>query len=134
MRYALGDILEIWTKPCACGLPGKRFKIVGRADDMLIIKGVNVYPGAIKGAVEHFFPNVTGALRIMLDRPGPSVTPPIKIRLEYGEGLDRAKTRTLESGMVKYFKENLRINPKFIWVEPGSIPREIKKAKLVEVK
>jgi len=134
MRYALGDILEIWTKPCSCGMPGKRFKIVGRADDMLIIKGVNVYPGAIKNAVEHFFPNVTGALRIMLDKIGPSVTPPLKIRLEYGEGLDRAKIRALESDMVKYFKENLRVNPKFIWVEPGSIPREIKKTKLVEVK
>jgi phenylacetate-CoA ligase len=115
-------------------MPGKRFKIVGRADDMLIVKGVNVYPGAIKSAVEHFFPLVTGALRIMLDKPGPSVNPPLKIRLEYGEGLDRLKIRALESSMIEYFKENLRITPKLIWVEPGSIPREIKKTNLVEVK
>ena len=134
MRYALGDILKIWTEPCSCGMPGKRFKIIGRADDMLIVKGVNIYSGAIKSAVEHFFPLVTGALRIMLDKPGPSVTPPLTIRLEYGEASDKSKIDTLESSMIKYFKENLRITPKFIWVEPGSIQRETKKAKLVEVK
>jgi len=83
MRYALGDILEIHTAPCACGMPGIRFKIVGRADEMLIVKGVNVYPGAIKNAIEKFFPRTTGALRILLDRPGPLVSPPLKIRLEH---------------------------------------------------
>jgi len=133
MRYALGDILKIWTEPCSCGMPGKRFKIIGRADDMLIVKGVNIYPGVIKSAVEHFFPNVTGALRIMLDKPGPSVTPPLKIRLEYAEGSDQSKIDTLETSMMHYFKGNLRITPKFIWVEPGSIQRETKKSKLVEI-
>ena len=39
MRYAMGDVAQIWTAPCPCGMPGSRFKIIGRADDMLIVKG-----------------------------------------------------------------------------------------------
>lgn len=60
MRYSLGDILKVSLDPCHCGMPGMRFKIIGRADDMLIIKGVNVYPEAIKTAILKFRPQVTG--------------------------------------------------------------------------
>ena len=86
MRYALGDLIQIFTKPCACGWPEIRFKILGRADDMLIIKGVNIYPAALKSVVGEFAPRTTGALRIILNGPGPLVTPPLKIKVEYGAG------------------------------------------------
>lgn len=133
MRYALGDILEVHTAPCACGMPGIRFKIVGRADEMLIVKGVNVYPGAIKNAIEKFFPRTTGALRILLDRPGPLVSPPLKIRLEHAPGMDSTAISALDEEMVVRFREDLRINPQFIWVPPGTIPRETGKTKLLEI-
>ncbi|MCK4795701.1 MAG: AMP-binding protein [Desulfobacteraceae bacterium] len=133
MRYALGDILEVYTRPCACGMPGIRFKIMGRADDMLIVKGVNIYPGSIKNAVDKFFPRTTGALRILLDKPGPLVSPPLRIRLEHSAGMDTASIGVLEEEMVSYFKDNLRIRPKFIWVPHKTIPRETGKVKLVEI-
>ncbi len=133
MRYALGDILEIYASPCGCGMPGIRFKIVGRADEMLIVKGVNVYPGAIKNAVQRFFPRTTGTLRILLDRPGPLVFPPLRIRLEYGVGMDSRAVHALEEEMVTHFREDLRISPEFIWLPPGAIPRETGKTKLVEI-
>ena len=56
MRCALGDMLEVTTQPCECGFPRVRIKIVGRADDMLIVKGVNVCPEAIKSAILRFHP------------------------------------------------------------------------------
>lgn len=133
MRYALGDILEVYTNPCACGMPGFRFKIVGRADEMLIVKGVNVYPGAIKNAVEKFFPRTTGALRILLDRPGHLISPPLRIRLEHAADMDPAAIRALEEEMAVHFREAMRIRPQFIWVPPGTIPRETGKTRLVEV-
>jgi phenylacetate-CoA ligase len=133
MRYALGDVLEVYTKPCPCGMPGLRFKIVGRADDMLIIKGVNVYPGAIKNAVDKFFPRTTGAMRIQLEKPGPLVIPPLKMQVEYAQGMDPDSVRLLETEMLAHFKEALRINPRFIWVPQGTIPRETGKATLVEI-
>ena len=133
MRYAYGDVLQVFTGPCQCGRTGIKFKIIGRADDMLIVKGINVYPEAIKREILKFHPEVTGYFRIVLDEPGPLVKPPLKIKVEYGPSLRGKAIRSLEEHMLKNFKENLRISPKFIWVPPNSIPRETKKTKLIEV-
>lgn len=133
MRYALGDMLQVFTEPCACGMPGIRFKIVGRADDMLIVKGVNVYPEAIRGAILKFAPQVTGAFRIILDQPGPLVKPPLRIRLEYGPGVSQNDLPLLEQRLMELFREEARIAPKLEWVPPETFPREMKKTKYIEV-
>ncbi|NQT55248.1 MAG: AMP-binding protein [Desulfobacteraceae bacterium] len=134
MRYALGDMLEVFTKPCQCGMPGIRFKIIGRADDMLIIKGVNVYPEAIKTAILKFRPQVTGLFRIMLKQPGPVVKPPLKIKLEYGTDLSEKDIPAVEKKIMSHFKEHLRIGPQFQWVPPKTIPRVMKKASFIEIR
>jgi len=133
-RYAYGDLLQVFTGPCSCGRTSLKFKIIGRADDMLIIKGVNVFPEAIKKEILRFVPRVTGFFKILLDKPGPSVTPPLNIRIEYGLGLEEKDIVALEDEMEKVFKETVRLRPKFLWVPPGSIPRETaKKTKLIEI-
>lgn len=133
MRYAVGDVARIWTKPCSCGRPGKRFSIIGRSDDMLIVKGVNVYPRAVGNVVAKFYPRVTGAFRIVLSSPGPLVEPPLKIRLEYGTGVDPEDCQVLEAELQASFKEDLRLTAKFIWRPPGSLPREAMKTNLVVI-
>jgi len=133
MRYALGDILQVFTKPCACGMPGIRFKIIGRADEMLIVKGVNVYPEAIRAAILKFSPRVTGHFRILLDKPGPLVQPPLNIRIEYGVGVKEKDLSALEQEMTRYFREEIRVSPKFQWVPPETLPREKKKTRYIEV-
>jgi len=132
-RYAYGDLLQISTTPCSCGRTSLRFKIVGRADDMLIVKGVNVFPEAIRKEILKFTPRVTGFFRILLDKPGPSVTPPLKIKIEYGQGMEEKDIAALDDQMQKAFKETVRVTPKFIWVAPESILRETKKTKLIEI-
>ena len=134
MRYALGDILQVFTKPCACGMPGIRFKIIGRADEMLIVKGVNVYPEAIRTAILKFSPRVTGHFRILLDKPGPLVQPPLNIRIEYGVGVKEKDLSALEQEMTRYFREEIRVSPKFQWVPPETLPREKKKTRYIEVR
>ena len=133
MRYDYGDILQVSAAPCDCGRTGVKFKIIGRADDMLIVKGVNVYPEAIRKAILKFSPEVTGFFRIVLDQPGPLVNPPLKIKIEYSSTVEEKLIPSLEEKIVKYFKENLRVSPKFIWVSQGSIPRETKKTKFIEL-
>jgi phenylacetate-CoA ligase len=133
MRYALGDMLEVTTQPCECRFPRVRIKIVGRADDMLIVKGVNVCPEAIKSAILRFHPPVTGQFRILLSQPGPMVRPPLRITLEYGTDMDQSAISELEKKMLSHFKEQLRIAPQLEWVAAGSIPRELKKAKYIEI-
>ena len=133
MRYAYGDIIHVSTAPCDCGRTGFKFKIIGRADDMLIVKGVNVFPEAIRKAILAFCPQVTGFFKIVLDKAGPLVTPPLKIRIEYGSALDEKSIPPLEERISRHFKENLRVSPRFVWVPQGSIPRETKKTKFIEI-
>ena len=66
VKYAYGDIVQVFLKECpGCGFQGRRIKVIGRADDMLIVKGVNVYPAAIRNIVTEFIPEVTGEMRIL---------------------------------------------------------------------
>ncbi|WP_300457643.1 AMP-binding protein [Desulfobacula sp.] len=134
MRYSLGDLLEISVDPCHCGMPGMRFKIIGRADDMLIIKGVNVYPEAIKTAILKFRPKVTGFFHILLSKPGPLVEPPLKITLEYDDSISGSDLPLLEERMLSLFKEEVRIAPQLTWVPAQTLPRELKKTNFIKVK
>jgi len=136
LRYVLGDMLRIFTKPCECGFPGIRFEILGRGDDMLIVKGVNLYPNAVKEAVSHFHPKTTGALKILLDQPPPLVKPPLKMRVEYGPNLKQEEHEPLKEEIRKYIKDNLRVNPEIELVPPDSIPIHTGatgKVKLIEI-
>ena len=135
MRYALGDLIQIFTQPCACGWPEIRFKILGRADDMLIIKGVNIYPAAIKGLVGEFVPRTTGAFRIILDRPGPLVTPPLKIRVELGhKNMTEEAKDTFVRELTNAMRDRLRVNPQIELVPPQSLPRIAGKTSLVQIR
>ena len=134
MRYALGDLIQVFTEPCACGWPEMRFKILGRADDMLIIKGVNIYPAAIKSVVGEFVPATTGALRIILDGPGPLVTPPLKLRIEYGhEDMTAGQKHDLVRDIADSLRNGLRFSPQIELVPPQSLPREAGKTSLIEI-
>ncbi|MCO5100002.1 MAG: AMP-binding protein [Burkholderiaceae bacterium] len=132
LRYALGDLLQVYTEPCRCGLPGIRFAILGRTDDMLSVKGVNVYPQAIANEIFRFHPRLTGAFRIVLDGPGPQVRAPLRIRLEHA-GLDGAALAALERELLAQFRDRLRIRPAFEWLAPGTLPREAGKTKHIQI-
>ena len=96
-RYALGDIIELTTEPCSCGIPGMRMKYKGRADDLLIVKGVNVFPAAIKGILDSFQPRVTGEMRVVLNTPPPRVEPPLKMKVEYASGVIKSDFDALKA-------------------------------------
>jgi len=84
LRTSLGDIHEVTMSPCPCGRSGFRYKVVGRTDDMLKVKGVIVYPAAVTSLLECFSPRVTGQFRLVLTERPPLVTPPLKIKIERG--------------------------------------------------
>ena len=54
LRFRTRDHVEVRTAPCACGRTGPRIRCIGRTDDMLIVRGVNVFPSAIEGIVRRF--------------------------------------------------------------------------------
>lgn len=75
------------TGPCRCGRTAPMIRVFGRTDDMLIVKGINVFPSAIKDVVGGFEPRTTGNLRIVADFSGHTTQRPLRIKVEYGLGL-----------------------------------------------
>lgn len=132
MRFTLNDIHQVFTDPCPCGRSGFRYKIVGRADDMLKVKGVPVYPAAIQGVINSFVPQVTGAFRIVLDVPPPRVIPPLALRVEYGEGVRTEDLPALEKKIVEKMRAINKIKPAIQWLAPHTLARAVKKTQWLE--
>ena len=130
LRYNMGDVAEFLPGPCACGLPGTRYRILGRAADMLIVKGINVYPAAVRDVVAELAPRVTGAMRIVLDHEGPRVPPPLLLRIEHGEGLDDVECASLSTQLERRISDLLRFRSVVELVPPGSLDRSAHKTKL----
>jgi len=102
---------------------------------MLIIKGVNLYPAALKGLVGELEPRTSGALRIVLEQPGPLVKPPLKIRIEYGfKDISAEDMHKLKTELTQLIKDRLRVSPDIELVPPFSLPRESGKISLIEIK
>ena len=134
-KYAMGDLLEVLTETCPCGVPGVRFRILSRVDDMLIIKGINIYPSAVKNVIGSFAPRVTGEFRILLDQPGPRVEPPMKIKIEYGKGIGEKDLPALGKEIGDKLSATLRCRAEFQWVPPETLERAAGaqgKGKLIE--
>ncbi|MEH6518225.1 MAG: hypothetical protein V7742_16235 [Halioglobus sp.] len=130
LRYTLNDIHQVFTDPCPCGRSGFRYKIVGRADDMLKVKGVPIYPAAIQGLINGFVPQLTGSFRIVLDREPPLVIPPLKLNIEYGEGISEDELPALEAAVIGKMHALLKLRPTITWLKPNSLERAVKKTQL----
>ena len=132
IRQSMGDIHQVFTDPCPCGRSGFRYKVVGRADDMLKVKGVMVYPSHIKGVVNEFVPRVTGELRIVLDEKPPRVVPPLKIRVEHARDVAPEQLPALEKEIIAAMSKRLKISPQILWTDPGSLERSHYKGQVFE--
>ncbi len=132
LRFTINDIHQVFTEPCPCGKTGFRYKIVGRADDMLKVKGVPVYPAALQGVINDFVPRVTGAFRIILEVPPPRVVPPLKIKVEYGEATGKGDLAALEKEILEKMHALHKVRPSITWVKPNTLERAVKKTQLFE--
>ncbi len=133
IRFASGDIVQVFTNECpGCGFKGRRIKIIGRSDDMLIVKGANIYPAAIKTTIAKFFPEVSGEIRIILDQPPPRVVPPLRIRVEHGANVDQEGLKELEAKIKKALSEEVRVTPEIVWCSPGTLEKATTKTPLFE--
>jgi phenylacetate-CoA ligase len=132
LRLTLGDVHQVFTSPCPCGLSGFRYKIVGRTDDMLKVKGVMVYPAQIKDVVESFAPRTTGAFRILLDEPPPRVVPPLKLRIEFGKDVGAEDLEQLKKEVEEKMHQAVKIRPQIEWIEANTLERSDKKTQYIE--
>ncbi len=81
VRFRTGDIIAVdETEPCACGCTGFRFRVIGRSDDMVVVRGLNLFPTMV-AAVIGGFAELTGDYRIVLDGPPPYDALPVEVEL-----------------------------------------------------
>jgi len=133
-RNATGDILRIHVGECPhCGHFGTRMEIIGRADDMLNVKGAKVYPSAVQEIVASFQPEVSGQIRIRLDGPPPRVEPPLRVVVEAGETTPPYRWDEVARRIEQRSREILAIRPEVTIVPFGSLPRTGGKTKLIEI-
>jgi phenylacetate-CoA ligase len=130
VRFRTRDHVVVSTGPCSCGRTSPRMRCIGRTDDLLIVRGVNVWPSAIKDVVMSMGPRTTGELRITLDQPGPLVEPPLRLTIEYAGDADLDELR---SDLKHVIRERLIVTPQIELVPEGTLPRTELKSQLVQI-
>jgi len=108
LRWRDKDIIKINTQACECGNPGVRMTFKGRVDDMLLIKGVNVFPNAVRDVVNRHSHLTSGNIRMVIPKPGPVAEPPVTILVEHIEGLTESQLVNLAMELNKTIHNQLR--------------------------
>lgn len=128
IRYRTRDLCRLSRKKCSCGRTLiKMSRLIGRTDDMLIIRGVNVFPSQIETVLlnEGYHPNY----RIEVDRVNNTDTFDIYVELNPEMFSDTVKdVQAMENKLVDAMKSMLGIHPKMHLVSPNSIQRSEGKA------
>jgi len=135
LRFRSRDNVKVNTCPCPCGRTSYRIHYKGRTDDMLIVKGINVFPSAIKDVVSEFIPETTGNVRVIVskDAPLPRVTPPLVIKVEHGNEITEDGKAGLKKKMEREIQKRLTFRSEVEIVPPDSLEKFIMKAKLIEL-
>jgi len=129
VRFRTRDRITVFTDTCECGRTSFRIRCIGRTDDMLIILGVNVFPSAIKDVITALRPRVTGDMLILLEKPGPTVTPPLRIQVEYSPGTK--DLATLKKELEGILRDKLVFKADVELVSEGTLPRFEMKANYI---
>lgn len=122
LRYRTSDLMEVLgTGPCRCGRTGFRFRIVGRADDMLHVKGINVFPSGVAEVLENMVPDITGEFQIVVTHPSPYTH--LDINVEHGKAVTPAEMEGLRQRIEKNIRETLNFRAVVKLLPPGSVER-----------
>ncbi len=130
LRFRSRDHVVMRTGACACGRTSPRIRCVGRTDDMLIVRGVNVFPAAIRELVGAFQPAASGRISIRPRRKGYRQDPPLKVVVELGKG--QAGSEKLAAAIRNRIRETLLVSVEIAFAPYGSLPRSDYKSKLVD--
>ena len=129
IRYRTKDLTRIIPGPCPCGRTHRRIeRIKGRTDDMMILKGVNIFPIQIEKKLMEI-PGVGINFLIILDREGYNDTMTVKVEIarEFFGG-DLQQLNALRHRIVEELRSDILITPRVDLVEPDSLPKSEGKA------
>jgi phenylacetate-CoA ligase len=130
LRFRTRDHVQLRTSPCNCGRTGPRIRCIGRTDDLLIVRGVNVFPSAVREVVCAFAPEVSGHILVRPQAAGVKQEPPLPVSVELARGA------TADAALAEAIRERLRnvlvVQTRVELVPWGSLQRSEYKSKLVE--
>jgi phenylacetate-CoA ligase len=130
LRFRTRDHVVLRTSPCPCGRTSPRLRCIGRTDDMLIVRGVNVFPSAVREVVSSFAPDVSGHILVRPQGPGVKQEPPLPVSVELAQGA------TADPVLAQAIRDRLRnalvVQARVELVPWGSLQRSEYKSKLVE--
>jgi phenylacetate-CoA ligase len=129
LRFRTRDHVEVRTSPCACGRTAPRVRCIGRTDDMLIVRGVNVFPSAVREVVGAFAPDVTGRILVRPGSAGVKQEPPLPVSVELAR--DAAPSAGLASAIRARLRDVLVVQMDVELVPWGSLQRSEYKSRLV---
>lgn len=129
LRFRTRDHVELWTSPCPCGRTSLRLRCIGRTDDMLIVRGVNVFPSAIREVVGEFSPAVSGAILVKPAGEGVKQEPPLPVTVELAK--DEAPDVALAGRIAERLRAALVFTAAVELVPFGTLARSEYKSKLV---
>jgi phenylacetate-CoA ligase len=130
LRFRTRDHVQVRMGPCGCGRTGPRVRCIGRTDDMLIVRGVNVFPSAVREVVGAFAPHVSGHVLVRPRTAGVKQEPPLPVSVELARGA------TPDDSLAEAIRERLRsvlvVQTSVELVPWGSLERSEYKSRLVQ--
>jgi phenylacetate-CoA ligase len=130
LRFRTRDHVVVRTTPCPCGRTGPRIRCVGRTDEMLIVRGVNVFPSAVREVVRASFPDASGHILVRPTGPGVRQEPPLPVVVELAR--DRGGGEALAEAIRARLRDVLVVQTRVELVPYGSLQRSEYKSTLVE--
>ena len=130
LRFRTRDHVRVATTTCACGRTGPRLRCVGRTDDMLIVRGINVFPSAIRDVVGGFGPGVSGHILVRPRSAGVKQEPPLAVTVELARGTE--KKDSLAEAIRVRLHETLVVQTEVDLAPWGSLQRSEYKSRLIE--
>ncbi|MBV1903626.1 MAG: AMP-binding protein [Marinosulfonomonas sp.] len=107
VRFKSGDHIEVLGTTCSCGRTGPKIRCVGRTDDMLIVRGANVFPSAIQSIVADMAPDTNAVMRVLADFEGHTTQGALKVIVERGPGRDPGRDGALKKDIEKRLRDSL---------------------------
>ena len=131
IRYRTGDVTMLMEDGCLCGRGKKIARLTGRSDDMLIIRGINVFPSQIEHVLLRI-PEVGNQFMVYIDRINhlDEMTVEVEINRSHFSG-ELGDLARIQKKVVKELHDTLELRTTVKLVEPGSLPRFEGKAKRV---
>ncbi len=123
IRFRSHDHVLVRTREVPSGRTAPRVTTLGRTDDMLIVRGINVFPSAVRDVVASFAPRTTGHIQIVLDNPGPIVSPPVPVEIEVADDLGSDERETLADQIADRVRQQLNFRAEVRFIPAGSLPR-----------